>query len=69
MSHPIALRPSCLIERAEAIATGFDRIGLTFSAEVTRSYASHIKAGMPAALYEHQIGEQAARLASKGGAL
>lgn len=65
--EPLALRTSCLIERAHAIAAGFDRIGLSFSADLTRGFARDMEAGTSAALYEHWINEQAKRLAAKGG--
>lgn len=67
MEHPIALRSSVLIARAHAIADGFDRAGKTFSADLTRNFAREIEQGMPPALYEHWIGEQAARLANING--
>lgn len=59
----IPLRPSCLVERAYAIASGFDRIGKRFSADLTRGFARDIEAGAPSALYEHWIGQQADLLA------
>jgi hypothetical protein len=65
MSEPIALRTSCLIERAIACADDFDRAGFTVSADLTRSFAVAMQDGFPSALYEHWIGEQEARLARK----
>lgn len=62
MTVPIALRESCLIERARACAAGFDRIGRTFSAGLTRDMADAIERGMPGCLYEYWIGQQEARL-------
>lgn len=57
-------RTSVLIARADACADGFDRIGKTFSAGLTRDMAKACRS-MPdtAPLYEHWIGEQETRLA------
>lgn len=66
-AEPINLRESCLIERALACANGFDDIGLHYSAEFTRDLARQIRAGLPAALYEHWVTAQEQRLADKGG--
>lgn len=61
----LTLRTSCLIERAHACAVGFEAIGLTFSADLTRGFARDMEQGTPSTLYEHWIGEQEQRLASK----
>lgn len=61
----IALRASCLIERADACAAGFARLGLDFAADLTRDMGKALRDGSPAALYEHWIGEQEARLKAK----
>lgn len=65
MIEPLKLRTSCLIARAHLIAHGFDDLGCKFSAEFTRDLARSVEAGMPAALYEHWIEQQAALLAEK----
>ena len=62
MIHPITLRASVLIERAHAIATGFDVLGKTFSADLTRGFARDMEQGSPSTLYEHWIGQQGDRL-------
>lgn len=64
-AEPIALRASCLAERARACAAGFDSIGQTFSADMTRGFARDIEAGTPSALYEHWIAAQEDRLAKE----
>ena len=62
----IALRASCLIERADACAAGFARLGLDFAADLTRDIGQYMRADPErAALYEHWIGEQEARLKAK----
>lgn len=68
MSAPIALRESCLIERALACAAGFERLGLWCSADTTRNMLNALNAGAPACLYEHWIGAQEARLIEKEAA-
>lgn len=59
---PIALRASCLIERARACVSGFERLGKKFSADFTRQMLNALECGAPACLYEHWLGEQEARL-------
>lgn len=59
----IRQRESCLVERAYACAAGFDRLGKSFSADITRNMARELELGGPGALYEHWIGAQEARLA------
>ena len=61
----IALRTSCLIERADACAAGFARLGLDFAADLTRDMGQALRDGASAALYEHWISEQEARLKAK----
>lgn len=63
----IALRNSCLVERAQACVTGFERLGKTFSADLTRQMLNALECGAPGVLYEHWLGEQEARLASFDG--
>jgi len=64
-SEPIALRASCLLERARACAVGFRALGFDLSADLTDSFADGIEQGFPPALYEHWIGEQEKRLTLK----
>lgn len=61
-------RASCLIERGHAIAAGFDRIGLTFSADLTREMVKALEGGASPALYEWWIAEQEDRLLEKKAA-
>ena len=62
LAHPVALRSSCLTERARACVAGFDRLGKKFSADLTRQMLNALECGAPACLYDHWIGEQEARL-------
>lgn len=59
---------AALIERAETCAAGFDELRRAVSADVTRSYAQALAAGMPAALYSYQIAAQEQRLIEKRAA-
>ena len=64
MTHPVNLRTSVLIERAGAIAAGFDDVGRCDAADLTRRRAADLGQGAPAALHDHWFAQQAERLAS-----
>lgn len=67
--NPIADRTSCLIERGRACVAGFDRLGHSFSADLTRQMVNALECGAPASLYDHWLAEQEARLRDKAGSL
>lgn len=62
--HDIAMRPSCLVERAQACVTGFERAGHHFSADFTRDMLTDLQRGAPTTLYATWIAAQEARLSA-----